>query len=253
VLYLHDGQNVFTSADPGACFGWGDWGADRTADRLAVEGRAREVILVAIDNSPRRYAEYRGPAPGWRGGDDDSQTPHARYRRFLIEEVKPAIDRRFRTLTGPADTGILGSSMGGLCSLAIAWDHPEVFGLAGSLSGAFQVERSHFLRVVLGGHGGLPKPVRIYLDSGVVDHTGGDDGCANTRRVAAHLRRIGWRDGVDLLHFEDSPPLTTAQLRDTGLPESKWGEAQTSQHNEFYWRLRFGRALEFLFPAGPRA
>ena len=251
VLYLQDGQNVFSTAGPHSCFGWGSWQVDRSAARLAAAGRAREVILVAVDNTPQRYVEYRGPSsstasPDGAGGS--ARDPHVRYRRFLIEELKPIIDREFRTCPGPAHTGILGSSMGGLCSLAIAWEHPEVFGLAGCLSGAFQVDRMHFLRNTLARHRGPSKPVRIYLDSGVVDYTGGDDGCSNTRRVTAELRRIGWREGVDLCHWVDEHPLSPSQLGETGLPEGKWHEAERSQHNEFYWRLRFPRALEFLLP-----
>src|ERR1051325_4746374 len=62
VLYLHDGQNVFTSAGPYAAFGWGNWGLDQTADRLSKEGKMQEIIMVAIDNTPARYLEYRGPS-----------------------------------------------------------------------------------------------------------------------------------------------------------------------------------------------
>src|SRR5205823_3553174 len=85
VLYLHDGQNVFSSAGTDCCFGWGSWD----------------------------------------------------------------IDKKFRTLPKPQNTGIMGSSLGGICSLAIAWENPKVFGLAASLSGSFQVERSYFLTNVL--------------------------------------------------------------------------------------------------------
>jgi predicted alpha/beta superfamily hydrolase len=258
VLYLHDGQNVFSSAGSGCCFGWGAWNVDEAAFRLAAEGRMREVILVAIDNTRARYEEYRGPAHAYSarelaelkrkvpapGHDGAFQN----YARFLIEELKPAIDRRFRTLTNAANTGVLGSSMGGICSVALAWEWPQVFGLAGSLSGAFQVERTNFLTQVLRRYDGAPKPIRIYLDSGIVDFTGDDDGRRNTTAVAAELRRIGWRDGTGLIHFVDSKILDDAELEKAGLVRAKWKEARISQHNEFYWRLRVGRALEFLFP-----
>jgi hypothetical protein len=93
---------------------------------------------------------------------------------------------------------------------------------------------------------GKAKPFRVYLDSGVVDFMGHDDGCALTKQVAAELRRIGGTNGVQ--NFVDEKPLTPAQLEQTGLRCDKWAEAQTSQHNEFYWRLRSWRALTFLFP-----
>jgi len=181
------------------------------------------------------------PAPG-----DDRR--YAAYARFLIQELKPKVDREYRTLAGPKHTGVLGSSMGGVCSMALAWQHPEVFGLAASLSGSFQVERRNLLVNVLRLYEGKRKPVRIYLDSGVVDFSGGDDGRKLTQAVAEELRRIGWRDGIDLFHYVDAQPLSAEELERAGLPREKWSEAQTSQHNEFYWRLRAWRALTFLFP-----
>jgi len=258
VLYLHDGQNAFSTAGAHCCFGWGSWAIDQTAGELAASGRMKEVILVAIDNSRFRYQEYRGPAYPYSaeelaalknkpsGANDDSR--FEAYTSFLIEELKPKIDRDYRTQPGPRDTGLIGSSMGGIASLVIAWEHPEVFGLAASLSGAFQVERTNFIRRVLVPYSGRPKPLRLYLDSGTVDFSGGDDGRKHTERVAAELRRIGWKD--DLLHYVDEKPLSEADLEKTNLSREKWAEAKTSQHNEFYWRLRTWRALTFLFPVG---
>ena len=136
--------------------------------------------------------------------------------------------------------------MGGICSLALAWEYTNTFGLAASLSGAFQVERTNFLRQILGGYSGPARPVRVYLDSGVTDFSGGDDGRKNTERVATQLRRLGWNE-ANLRHFVDDYPLTEVELAKTGLSREKWAEAQTSQHNEFYWRLRAPRALTFLF------
>ncbi len=258
VLYLHDGQNVFTSAGTNVAFGWGNWQLDTTVDQLSAAGKMQEIILVGIDCTQNRYVDYRGPASRYSkrelgelkkspiAAGDDSR--FERYSRFLIEELKPRIDREYRTLPDPAHTAVLGSSMGGICSLALAWQHPEVFGRAASMSGAFQVERKHFLRNVLGAHEGKAKPIRIYLDSGVVDYTGGDDGRKETEAVAAELRRIGWKDGRDLMCYLDAAPMNESQLAKAGLRPDKWKEAQTSQHNEFYWRTRVWRPLTFLFP-----
>ena len=61
------------------------------------------------------------------------------------------------------------------------------------------------------------------------------------------LQRLGWKPGADLLHHVDQP-LTAEQLKPFDLPEDKFKEAQRSQHNELYWRLRAWRALTFMFP-----
>jgi predicted alpha/beta superfamily hydrolase len=258
VLYLHDGQNAFTTVGTNVAFGWGNWELDKTVTELCAAGRIQEIIMVAVDCSAERYLDYRGPAYRLtQSGSQEAKRPlpapgdnsrYEQYKRFLVEELKPKIDREYRTLPDAANTGVMGSSMGGICSLALAWERPDVFGKAASLSGAFQVERTNFLSNVLTAYRAKPKPVLVYLDSGICDFSGGDDGRRNTDAVAGELRRIGWKDGIDLLHYTDLKPLTEPELERADLRRDKWKEAQTSQHNEFYWRLRAWRPLEFLFP-----
>ena len=258
VLYVHDGQNSFSTAGTNVAFGWGNWELDLTADRLVVERRMREIIIVAVDNTTNRYREYRGPARPAKTAavakpkPPLSTSPEDRrfeaYQQFLATELKPRIDRDYRTLPDPAHTALLGSSLGGICSLALAWRTPEVFGQAASFSGAYQIEGRYFLEQVLGAFHGRPKPLHLYLDCGVVDYTGGDDGRADTEAVVSELRRIGWRQGRNLEFYVDTPPLTIEELARSGLRQDKWEEARHSQHNEFYWRLRAWRALVFLFP-----
>jgi enterochelin esterase-like enzyme len=242
VLYLHDGQNVFSSAGTNIAFGWGNWQLDLTGDELCRAGKMQEIIMVAVDNSPARFAEYGGLV---RAVSSNTPTAFENYSEFLIHELKPRIDAQYRTRPDPANTGLMGSSMGGICSVVMAWQHPEIFGRAASLSGAFQVD-TNFLERVLRPYDGKPKPIRYYLDSGVADFMGGDDGRKRTEAVATELRRIGW--GNQLEYYVDARPLNLAELEKSGLRKDKWAEAQTSQHNEFYWRLRAWRALTFLFP-----
>lgn len=203
----------------------------------------QEIILAAIDNSPARYAEYCGRH---HSAETNANTEFENYSLFLIRELKSKIDSVYRTRPEPENTGVMGSSMGGICSIGLAWEHPEVFGQAASLSGSFQVEGTNFLNNILRSYQGKPKPIRLYLDSGVVDFTGGDDGQRLTASVVEEFRRIGWRRG--LMHYVDAKLLNLPELEKIGLRQDKWSEAQTSQHNEFYWRLRSWRALTFLFP-----
>ena len=189
VLYLHDGQNLFSSAGTNICFGWGNWELDRTVDELCRARKMQEVILVAVDNSPARYAEYCGRH---HSPDINGSTEFENYASFLIRELKPKIDSEYRTRPEPTKTGTMGSSMGGVCSIVLAWEHPEVFGRAASLSGAFQVEGTNFLNNILRLYHGKAKSTRLYLDSGVVDFTGADDGQKFTAAVAQEFRRLGW-------------------------------------------------------------
>ena len=251
VLYLQDGQNVFTSAGTNISFGWGNWALDKTADELIRAGQMREIIMAAVDNSPARLAEYSGhvPAPTGSLNSTNSATRNRnafeRYAEFLITELKPQIDRTYRTRRDAANTGVMGSSLGGICSLALASEHPNVFGRTACLSGSFQIEHEYFLNSVLREYHGKPKPIRIYLDSGVMDFTGGDDNRRLTAEVGAELRRIGWAENLEV--YVDSLPATDAEMSANGLRRDHWAEARRSQHNEFYWRMRAWRALVFMF------
>jgi enterochelin esterase-like enzyme len=171
---------------------------------------------------------------------------YEKYARFLIQELKPKIDREYRTKKTATNTASIGSSMGGVVSMCLGWEHPDVFGKVASLSGAFQVEGKAALKD-LRAYSGKKKKLRIYLDSGRVDYSGGDDGLADTEAVADELRRIGWK--TDLLQFID-PGLSAEEVAKHHLSDDKAKEAVRSHHNEFYWRLRAWRALEFLFPPG---
>ena len=141
VVYMHDGQNVF---DPATSYGGVDWGVDETMTRLVAERRVRPAIVVAVWNSPARFAEYM-PAKAVPGSDSVSSgiaglaamprpLKSDEYLRFLVEELKPFVDRTYRTRPGPGDTFIMGSSMGGLVSAYAVAEYPGVFGGAACLS-----------------------------------------------------------------------------------------------------------------------
>ncbi|HMO04628.1 MAG TPA: alpha/beta hydrolase-fold protein [Kiritimatiellia bacterium] len=122
VLYMHDGQNVF---DPGGAFG--SWSADAAATREIMHGRMRETIIVAVNNSNNRMSEYGTPQDGYTGDY---------YLRYLVHNVKPAIDAAYRTLTNRMDTGVMGSSLGGLIS-AYCGLSTNVYGLIGAVSPSY--------------------------------------------------------------------------------------------------------------------
>jgi predicted alpha/beta superfamily hydrolase len=127
VLYLHDGQNLFdgaTSFIPGM-----DWHVGQTADQSICSGAVEPLIIVGMYNTKARIREYTPThVPKLGGGRAD------RYAKFLIEEVKPFIEREYRTLAGPEKTGIGGSSLGGLVSLYLGLRIPEAFGKIAALS-----------------------------------------------------------------------------------------------------------------------
>ncbi|MBD3836477.1 alpha/beta hydrolase-fold protein [Brevundimonas sp.] len=139
VLYMHDGQNLFDASTAN----FGEWGVDEHLTRLIAGGQVRAPIVVGVWNTDLRLREYvpadliaalpddmRADVQAIYGGPPLSDG----YLRFLVEELKPFVDRTYRTLTRPQDTTIAGSSMGGLISLYAVMKRPEVFSAAACLS-----------------------------------------------------------------------------------------------------------------------
>ncbi|MBN1243485.1 MAG: alpha/beta hydrolase [Spirochaetales bacterium] len=145
VLYMQDGHNLF---DPATATYGTHWAIGETMDELAAAGEAGRWIVVGVDcnhgdSGMKRLDEYspwvnaelglelsRAAGRVAAGGEGGS------YLDFLAETLKPWVDERFRTLSGPASTGIAGSSMGGLFSLYALHERPDLFSLAGAFSTA---------------------------------------------------------------------------------------------------------------------
>ncbi|WP_291845095.1 alpha/beta hydrolase-fold protein [Maricaulis sp.] len=140
VIYAMDGQNLF---EPGYSFAGVEWGLDETMDRLIAEGRIRPAIIVGIWNTPSRALEYapravfdRLPAAAQAQAMEswgDAVLSDV-FLRFLVEDIKPLIDSRYRTRPEAAETALMGSSMGGLISFYGLARHSETFGAAAGLS-----------------------------------------------------------------------------------------------------------------------
>jgi predicted alpha/beta superfamily hydrolase len=220
VLYLHDGQNLF---DPQAAAFGVDWHAHATADRLANEGVIQPTILVGVYNTPQRIDEYTphfNPIreDGGRGAD---------YCRFLIEELKPFIDHQYRTLVGREHTGVAGSSLGGLISLAIARWKPDTFSRVGALSPSlWWMEEQLFAELETTCE--WTKSTRFWLDMGT-DETQKDRenkaGVARCRRLVEFWKRCGLVEERDF----------------------RFREIEGGHHTEAAWAARFDQVLMFLF------
>lgn len=140
VLYMHDGQNLFDKATAG--YGM-EWEIDEHLDALIRAKEVKPAIVVGIWSTPKRLQEYV-PAKAFAGlpasyqqrvralygGDPLSDG----YLKFIVNELKPAIDRRFNVKVDRANTIIMGSSMGALVSLYAIAEYPQIFGGAGMMS-----------------------------------------------------------------------------------------------------------------------
>ena len=126
---MHDGQNVFDDATSA----YGEWGVDEALDSLGK--KHREIIVVAIDNgADKRINEY-SPYDMEKYGKGEGGA----YVDFLVQTLKPYIDKKYRTQKDEKNTFIAGSSMGGLISFYAILKYPKVFGGAGVFSPAFWI------------------------------------------------------------------------------------------------------------------
>ena len=209
VLYLQDGQNLFDEYAP-----FGSWELDKKLAILAERGLA-DLIIIAIDHAEEeRIAEFT-PSSKTKLGRGDGK----KYVRFLADTLKPYIDKNYRTLTDRSNTGIGGSSMGGLISIYAGLMYPEVYEKLLIFSPALWVMPNiHFHALNL--HDTLDMKIYLY---------GGEKESENMIPNIKGFRDAISRQGVEAnIEFETSID-----------PKGK--------HNEKRWGEEFPKAVEWLF------
>lgn len=223
VLYLHDGQNLFDAGEQGM-----EWQADETAEALISSGRIEPVILVAVHNTEARTDEYTPRQVERKLADGTVRTAGGKaplYARFLTEELKPFIDRTYRTRRGAADTAVGGASFGGLVSLWLALEQPKTFGAALAVSPAAIWDDDALVHQV---EALRAKPkLRVWVDLGTAE---GDDYVASVHRLRDALQKKGWKSGADFSYVEQ----------------------EGGGHDEISWASRFEGMLVFLYGTGKR-
>lgn len=218
VLYMHDGQNLF---DDETAFNHESWKVGETATALIEAGRIEPLIIVGIYNTGEARIDEYTPTDDKRlgGGHADD------YGRMIIEELKPLIDREYRTRPDPDDTGIAGSSLGGLVSLHLGFTHPATFTKIAALSPSVWWGRKAILKTIRESRS-KPK-LRLWVDMGTAE---GRRGLDDARLLKAALIGLGFAVGADL-HY---------------------AEYEGATHSEQAWSERVGPMLEWLFPRVPR-
>ena len=216
VLYMQDGQNLF---DPATSFIQGKyWRVGETADRLIAEGAIQPLVIVGIYNTGKRRLREYAPSKDRRlGGGGANQ-----YGRMLTREIKPFFESQYRTLPGVANTGIAGSSLGGLLTIYLGLRYRKIFGKVAVLSPSVWWNQRWILNYVTRTRV-EPRP-RMWLDAGTQESAREID---DVRRLRDVLVNRGWREGHDL----------------------RYSEIQGGKHDEAAWALRVDPFLRFLFPA----
>jgi predicted alpha/beta superfamily hydrolase len=214
VLYMQDGQNLFDaerSYVPGQ-----PWRLQEAADAAIGERTASPMIIVGVDHAGvgrlDEYTPARDEKHNGGGRADD-------YARMLVEELKPLIDGRFRTLPDRENTAIGGSSLGGLATLHAVMQQRDVFGRGAAMSPSVWWSDRAILREVDEYEG---DPPRLWLDIGGRE---GLEALNDARALRDKLAAKGWREET-FQYYED----------------------RRADHSERAWAKRVRLVLEFLFP-----
>ncbi len=211
VLYLHDGQNLFDEQSP-----FGNWAIDESLATLAQAGHSR-IIVIAIDHGGEdRLTEYL-PFSSTRYGKGQGKL----YIEFLRQTLKPYVDKKYRVLKDAANTGIGGSSMGGLISLYAGLKLPSIFNKMMIFSPSLWLTPKIY---TVAKEAGDLKSSMLYL------YAGGQESRAhlpNVLQFGADLLRVV--DGDFRFHFSHNPD---------GI------------HHEADWSQEFPRALKWLYFEG---
>lgn len=227
VLYMHDGQNLFDKPATAPS----EWRMDETSADLIAKAKIRPLIIVGIPHSGEtRTAEYLPPVT------DSEVLPGLKpqgeaHVEWLMREVMPRVERTFRVATGAENTGIGGSSLGGLISLYAGSRHPEVFGLVLAESPSLRMGKHEYWKALFGSVGAWPS--KVYLGVGTTE---AGSAPANAEANALYADAV---KGLDAL------------LVDKGMDDArlKFVIEADAVHSEDAWAKRLPGALEFLFPA----
>lgn len=203
VLYIHDGQNAF---DPNTSTLGVDWGLDEMADSLIKKAAVVPFIMVAINNSKDRSDEF---SPGKKGD---------LYMDFICHQLKPFIDTKYRTIPDAKHTANLGSSSGGLIAFMLAWEHPEVIGMAACYSPSFKYESFDYVDMIKKKYKKHPD-MKLYIQIG-------------TEGLEEKLL-----PGVNkMISFLDAKSIPYTYYLDKG-----------AEHNEIAWRNKTYQPLRLFF------
>lgn len=223
VLYMFDAQNIF---DACTAYGGHEWQVDETVTRLTKEGAIEPLIVVGLDNAKEnRYYEYLAFG-------DNIQNPGSpeplgrRMPEFLIKEVMPVIEGKYRIAKGRENTGVAGSSYGGFAAIYVGVNAPGVFGKVLAESPVFWVGNGAIVRET---SGLAMAPLKVFMAYGMKEW---DLPGANEAEVKMiHQVETNLKSAL----------VSPSDVKIVIEPDAR--------HNEQAWAKRLPDALTFLFPA----
>jgi predicted alpha/beta superfamily hydrolase len=221
VLYMHDGQNVFE--DEGAIKGV----SLRLKDYL--DENKLEIIVVAIDLNPEGEERINEYCP-WVNGEiaekiighkSSSGGKGEQYVDFIVNELKPLIDDKYRTRKD--QTSMAGISLGGLISTYAAGRYPHIFRRIAAISPGYyrnQEEIEVFVR-----NSDLSPVERFYVDFG-------------THEIS---------DDKELQNQFTEMILSIYEILSSKIEDTRYLSIKDGEHNYTSFKKRIGEVLTYLY------
>jgi enterochelin esterase-like enzyme len=237
---MHDGQMLFDSTTT-----WNkqEWKVDEWASELMKEDKTQDFIVVGIHNIPDIRWFDLFPQKSWDYLDESDAerliaqsradvSYHAlngdNYLRFLVEELKPVIDKEYAVYTDKAHTFIGGSSMGGLMSMYALSEYPDLFQGAACLS-------THWVGAMPQVNNPLPKAIFSYM----ADHF---------PKAGEHLVYFDYGNETLDQFYPQFAPRVDSILADKGFTKTDSRNLffEGTNHSENAWNKRLNYPFEFL-------
>lgn len=201
VLYMFDGQNVFFDSE--ATYGK-SWGMKDYMDYTNTE---MIIVAPACNQHPdngrlREYSPFtfKDPEFGTIKGYGKITM------NWIINELKPEIDKDFRTLPDREHTFIAGSSMGGLMSLYAITKYNHVFSRAGIFSPSVWVGANRLAKMIK--NADIAPDTVVYMDYGELELSNHKDMLRQFVKISSILMKKNVRVNTRIVpngtHSEDS-------------------------------------------------
>lgn len=209
VIYMHDAQQLFDNATSASRT---EWRVDEIMDALYYSRGFSAIVVGLYADEKERTREFTP----WANDSLAIAGQGDAYTKFVVKTLKPFVDGHYRSDPRRERTAIVGAGLGGLISLYIAQQHPEVFGMVGALSPVVEP-------------------------------------CAKARDFQAKLKPSKRAQRFYLAVGEEQQPerqrteALHAQMQAAGFADLRLHLCPHGQAEEWYYGEEFERAVRFLF------
>ena len=218
VLYMHDGHIAFDDYEKE------DPNAVGIMDLYFNSDKYPEVILVGLDSTKTRNDELL-PVKFENKRTGNSVGGKANlYMDFMVNDVKPMIDKNYRTLSDRENTGLLGMSLGGVCTFYAATKYIEYFSMFAGISNAFVPVRKEIVKMLV--EADLSSVKKMYLDVGTKESESEEN---------------------SLLYIESNKEVYAVLKEKLHEDKLLFDYVEGAGHNEYDWQKRFPNVIQFLF------